>query len=561
MLQSLSIRDVVLIDRLDLECQDGLTVLTGETGAGKSILLDALGLALGQRSDAGLVRPGASQASVTAAFDAGPGHPAHALLLEHGLDLDPQDEGLVLRRVLSPDGRSRGFINDVPVNARLMRAVAARLIQIEGQFEAQGLLDPKSHRDLLDAFAEGWAQRATVADAHRDWMAATAALAARRARAERLAAQQAELGLAIAELEQLAPQPGEAEALAAEREMLMHQEQIIAAFNEALAVVDGDDASPGVLDRLRTAQARLDRVADKAGGGLQPTLEALDRAMIEAEEAVAGMQAFGSRLEAEPDRLERVDDRLHALRAAARKYEVPVEDLGALADRIRAELGELDRRGEALAQLEAEAARRREAFVAACGALSACRIDAAAALAGHVMQELPALKLERAAFTVALDSRPESAWAADGAEDVRFMAATNPGIAPGPLDKIASGGELSRFMLALKVVLAAANPIGTLVFDEVDSGVGGATAAAVGERLAALAASVQVLVVTHSPQVAARGDRHWRVLKRETAGTVATTVEMLEGSSRLEEVARMLSGAQVTTEARRAAARLLEAAA
>jgi DNA repair protein RecN (Recombination protein N) len=343
--------------------------------------------------------------------------------------------------------------------------------------------------------------------------------------------------------------------------MLMHQEQIIAAFNEALAAVDGEDTAPGVLDRLRTAQARLDRVAEKAGGALQPTLEALERAMIETEEAVSGLQAFGSRLEAEPDRMERVDDRLHALRAAARKYDVAADDLLALADRLRGELAEVEDRGEAVARLEAEVARTRGAFVAACRELSKERKAAAKDLAARVMEELPALKLERAVFAVALEPRGEEAWTADGAEDVRFMAATNPGTPPGPLNRIASGGELSRFMLALNVVLAAGSPVGTLVFDEVDSGVGGATAAAVGERLAQLAESVQVLVVTHSPQVAARGDQHWRVLKREAKGTVITTVEMLDGDARLEEVARMLSGAEITAEARGAAARLLEAAA
>jgi DNA repair protein RecN (Recombination protein N) len=350
-------------------------------------------------------------------------------------------------------------------------------------------------------------------------------------------------------------------ALATEREMLMHQEQIISAFNEALALVEGDDVAPGVLDRLRSAQARLDRVADKAGGGLQPALEALDRAMIETEEAITGLQAFGSRLETEPDRLERVDDRLYALRSAARKHGVAVDELAALAERMRTELAEVEEQGEALARLEADVARSRAAFVAACRVLTDRRQEAAETLARRVMAELPALKLERAVFTVALDPRDEDHWGADGAEEVRFMAATNPGSPAGPINRIASGGELSRFMLALSVVLASASPVRTLVFDELDSGVGGATAAAVGERLAALARSVQVLVVTHSPQVAARGDHHWRVLKREVGGRMTTTVEVLEGEARLEEVARMLSGAEITAEARGAAARLLEAAA
>lgn len=561
MLNSLSIRDVVLIDRLDLDCRPGLSVLTGETGAGKSILLDALGLALGQRADAGLVRAGCTQAGVTAVFEVRAEHPAHLLLLEHGLEPDAGDSTIVMRRQVGADGRSRGFINDVPVNARLMRDVADRLIEIDGQFEAQGLLDPKSHRDLLDAYAEAGDERARVAETHRAWRTALVALQDRQAQIERLAEERDHLAASIAELEQLAPLPGESEQLAGEREMLMHQEQIIAAFNEALDAVEGNDASAGVLDRLRTAQARLDRVADKAGAGMQPALEALDRAMIETEEAIAGLQAFGSKLEAEPDRLEHVDDRLYALRSAARKFDVGAGDLPALAQRMQDELRAVQDRGAAIAQLDAQAEKAHKQFAAACRALSNRRSKAAQDLAAAVMRELPALRLDRAKFTVALTPRAEDAWAADGAEEVRFLAATNPGTQPGPLHKVASGGELSRFMLALKVVLAHAGTVQTLVFDEVDSGVGGATAAAVGERLALLAEDLQVLVVTHSPQVAARGNLHWRVLKRAAGATTTTTVEVLTGDERLEEVARMLSGAEITAEARGAAARLLELAA
>ena len=561
MLLSLSIRDVVLIDRLDLDCRAGLSVLTGETGAGKSILLDALGLALGQRADAGLVRTGSAQASVTAVFAVDPSHPVYGLLDNSGLDADPEDDTVVLRRQVSADGRSRGFVNDMPVNARLMRDIADCLIEIEGQFEAQGLLDPKSHRDLLDAFAQADPERAASAVAHKTWRDAVAALEDRQSRADQVEEQRAFFSDAIAELEALVPEAGESESLAAEREMLMHQEQIIAAFNEALEAVEGHDASAGVLDRLRSAQARLDRIADKAGPGLQPVLEALDRAMIETEEAVVGLQAYGSRLEAEPDRLEKVDDRLYALRSAARKHGVAADELGALAERFRAELSDIEHRDEAIAQLEANVSKARSAFETACSALTAKRTKAARALADAVMRELPALRLDRAQFSVALEPRDPDAWAADGAETVRFMAATNPGSAPGPIHKVASGGELSRFLLALKVVLAGTGGVRTLIFDEVDSGVGGATAAAVGDRLGRLASDLQVLVVTHSPQVAARGHQHWRVIKQEQGGTVTTTVKELDGEERLEEVARMLSGAQVTAEARGAAARLLETAA
>lgn len=565
MLLSLSIRDVVLIDRLDLDCRDGLTVLTGETGAGKSILLDALGLALGQRADSGLVRTGCAQATVSAAFAAGGNHPARTLLSDQGLGDEPEGDPIVLRRQVGRDGRSRAFINDSPVSARLLRDVADTLLEIEGQFEAQGLLDPHSHRDLLDDFAASQDLRGAVTQAHRAWRTAAAELDRQREGADTEAEERARLAQDIAEIEALGPEAGEAGRLAAERTLLMSTEHIVEGLNEALDMIEGDPATqgaaPGVLDRLRAAQARLDRIADKAGHGLRPALEALERAMIETEEAVTALQAFGGRLEAEPDRLERVDDRLHALRAAARRHGIEPDDLPALAERMQTRMRGFEDRGGRLARLAAEAAAARASFDAACRALSARRRDASAALAQAVMAELPALKLERAVFTVALEPRAESAWGADGAEDVRFMAATNPGQPPGPLHKVASGGELARFMLALKVVLAHGGPVETLIFDEVDSGVGGATAAAVGDRLAALADRLQVLVVTHSPQVAARGDRHWRVLKRDADGTTTTTVETLDGADRLEEVARMLSGARITAEARGAAARLLETAA
>ena len=560
MLHSLSIRDVVLIDRLDLECQPGLTVLTGETGAGKSILLDALGLALGQRADVGLIRAGCAQATVTAAFDVPANNPVSVVLAAGGLDIDPDHEGIVLRRQIGTDGRSRGFINDAPASARLMRDVADCLIEIDGQFEAQGLLDPRSHRDLFDRFANVEALRASVAEAHNLWQSARRALVDNQAQAERLREERARLTELSAEIESLAPETGEAERLASERELLMHQEQIVAALNEAMATLDGDGQANG-LDQLRAARGRLDRVADKAGQGFKPALEALDRAMIETEEAVAGLAAFGSQLEAEPDRLGHVDDRLYALRSLARKHGVSADDLAELAERMRADLQTLDERDEVLGRLVQDAEQAFEAFAGACAKLTAARRGAAKRLTRKVMAELPALRLDRAVFGVALDPRPKSAWAADGAEDVRFTAATNPGAAAGPLHKVASGGELARFMLALKVVLAHASPVATLVFDEVDSGVGGATAAAVGARLSALSGDLQVLVVTHSPQVAARGDQHWKVMKRERGGSAITSVEVLDGAARLEEVARMLSGERVTAEARGAAARLLEPAA
>lgn len=553
MLQSLSIRDVVLIDRLDLTFQNGLGVLTGETGAGKSILLDALGLALGERADAGLVRHGAPQASVTAAFAfAAEGHPARALLAEQGMD-DGGGE-LILRRVVGADGRSRAFINDQPVGVALLRQVGDACVEIHGQFENQRLMRTATHRALLDAYAGVQGEAARVAESHRGWRRAVDAF--ERANADLAAARREEefLRHAVAELEALAPEPGEEALLAERRAVMMHAEKLIEAMNQAASDLG---AGAGVEGALRAAARALERVADKAEGRLAPVLEALDRAAVEAAEAVVQLDKASADMDLDPRSLEKVEERLFALRALARKHDVSVDGLAAFRDRLKDRLGAIEDGGEGLRRLQAETAAARGAYIAAAEALGKKRRIAAARLDKAMAGELAPLKFGGARFHTRIDALPEEAWGEHGCDGVAFEVATNPGMPPGPLNKISSGGEMARFMLALKVVLAHADPVPTLIFDEVDANVGGAVAAAVGERLARLGERVQVLVITHSPQVAARGAHHWRVAKSDDGKATVTRVDALDAAARKEEIARMLAGARITDEARAAADSLL----
>ena len=575
MLTALAIRDVVLIERLDLGFGPGLTVLTGETGAGKSILLDSLGLALGARAEAGLVRAGAAQASVTACFAPPAGHPVAALLGEGGIAAEP-GEDIVLRRVLGGDGRSRAFVNDQPVGVALLRRIGAALVEVQGQHEQMGLADPASHAALLDAFGVPPPLRAEVASAWAAWRGARDALA--RARDAIAAARRDEEWLthAVSELATLAPQPGEEEALAGERQRLQQAERRAEAIAAAAAELSPgshgrDRRNPGPGAALRAAARALQRLIPTTPRELaaqpmpppenpvDPALAALERA----EEALAEAETLLSRLAAEaesdPRRLEQAEERLFALRAAARKHAVAVADLPGLLDTLSARLAALQTGEAEVAALEAAAATGRTRYEAAAGALSAARVAAARRLDRAVGRELPPLRLEKARFRAEATSLAEAEWGPGGADAVRFLIATNPGQELGSLARVASGGELSRLMLALKVVLATGSPVPTLVFDEVDAGIGGATAASVGERLARVAEGVQVLVVTHSPQVAARGAAHLRVAKASAAGRTATLVEALDPAARREEIARMLAGETVTQAARAAAAELLGA--
>ena len=557
MLRRLSIRGVVLIERLDIDLSDGLSVLTGETGAGKSILLDCLGLAVGARADAGLVAAGAQQASVTAAFDAVAGHPVNTVLDEHGLGEPPDGDdrrAVVLRRVLGADGPSRAFVNDQPVSVGLLRDVGEMLVEIQGQYARLGLLDVQAHRTMLDAFAGLQDRVGEIGRLHATWMMAKAALAeAERDAASAVAAQQ-EIRASVADLEALAPADDEEEALAETRRMLQHAERLIEAAQAASDDIEG--AAPGVQSSAR----RLEKVADNAAGRLDPAIAALDRAAAELAEALAIVQALGHDIEHDQSRLEEVEARLFALRAMARRHGVAVDVLPLLLARQRAQLAALDDQGAALLERAHQVEVTRDAYASAADRLSRERTDAARKLDQAVAKQLRPLKLGRARFTTEITRLEVDDWGPSGLDRVLFTIATNPGVAAGPLHKIASGGELARILLALRVVLSNTGAATTLIFDEVDAGIGGATAASVGERLARLARDRQILVITHSPQVAARGAHHWRVVKQLAAAGARTDVAALGARARREEIARMLSGAKVTDEARAAADRLIEGA-
>jgi DNA repair protein RecN (Recombination protein N) len=554
MLLGLTIRDVVLIDRLSLAFRSGLCVLTGETGAGKSILLDALGLALGRRAEAGLVRPGAEQAVVSAEFAVGPNHPAAAILAEAGIATDLSGS-IIVRRTLSTDGRSRGFVNDEPTSITLLRALGDSLVEIQGQGEQHGLFDPATHRELLDALSE--ADTAVLGTAWRAWRDARKAA---EDTARSLAASRAEEDLLRhehAELEALAPEEDEEDRLSARRLLLQNAERLGETIGEAVGEIDGEG---GALAALARALRRLTRAADRAQGLLDGAVAAAERAATETEEALNALNAVAQALEIDPRALEQVEERLFSLRALARKHSVNVADLPALRDKIAERLALIDAGTESAIAWEKKAAALREDYVAAAARVSRAREKAAKRLDAAVAAELKPLRLDKARFRTVLTPLPENEWSEHGSERVHFEVATNPGAPFGPLARIASGGELSRFLLALKLVLAGVSSVPTLIFDEVDSGIGGAVAAAVGERLQRLGASLQVLVVTHSPQVAARGAHHWRVAKLEAQKSAITRVEELDPDTRQEEIARMLSGSTITAEARAAAASLIAGA-
>jgi DNA repair protein RecN (Recombination protein N) len=543
MLESLTISNVVLIEKLNIEFQAGFCALTGETGAGKSILLDALGLALGVRAEAGLVRKGAEQAGVSAAFHVAKNHPVLALLKEQGLETDMT---LVLRRVLGADGRSRAFINDQPVSVALLRQAGALLVEIHGQFETQGLLDAATHRAILDDYAG--VDASGLSALWYQWRAAEQALRDAQDAAKRAQAEEDYLRGAVEDLDILDPKPGEEEKLAGLRGRLMRREQSLENLN---AAHEGLGEAEGALNIVW-------RALDKAGDDARKLLKALDSAAAEIREVSAQVQGLVSDLEDNEYSLPEIDDRLFALRGQARKHSCTVDDLPRVRDELAARLSLAERQEEVLDGLKAKVAAARTAFVREADKASAARRKAAEKLDKLVAKELPPLKLDKARFVTDIAKLDETDWGPAGYDRVRFLVATNPGSAPGLLDKIASGGEMARFMLALKVIMAEVGSANTLVFDEVDSGIGGSTAAAVGERLARLAQKRQILVVTHSPQVAARAVHHWIVAKDGRRDVTTRVLHLNESIMRREEIARMLSGASVTDEARAAAERLLE---
>lgn len=557
MLTNLSIRNVVLIEALDLEFGAGLGVLTGETGAGKSILLDSLGLALGARADSGLVRSGEPQASVTATFDiARADHRAVELLADNGIELEA-GEPLIIRRTLKADGGSRAFINDQACSAALLRDLGGTLVEIHGQHDDRGLLNPRGHRALLDAY--GRCDNGAVGRAYLAWRVAAERLAESRAAVEVAARDRDYLSHAVEELSRFAPEPGEEAALAEERATMQKGARL---SDDLSAVTDCLTGSDGGLAQLRQAARRLDRIVGEYEP-LAEVLAALDRAVIEADEAEERLASAAEALSFDPARLDTIETRLFDLRGLARKHQVAADELAGLRDEMAAKLAAIEGGEEHLAALEAEVAASAQAYRQAAQLLSDQRREAAARLDAAVAGELAPLKLDAARFRTVVAPLDEGQWSAQGMDRVEFEISTNPGAPFAPLVKIASGGELSRFILALKVALAERGGADTLIFDEIDRGVGGAVASAIGDRLARLSQGNQILVVTHSPQVAARGAGHMLIAKAsasENGGMVTRTgVHALNDGERREEIARMLSGAEITAEARAQAERLLDA--
>jgi DNA repair protein RecN (Recombination protein N) len=552
MLIRLSIRDIVLIERLDIEFAAGLAVLTGETGAGKSILLDAFALAIGARGDAGLVRHGAEQGQVTAAFELDDGHPARDILAGNGIAIE---DPLLLRRVQLADGRTRAFVNDQPVSVQVLKSLGTSLVEIHGQHDERALVDAATHRRLLDAYGRLEARADALAGAWKLWRAADAELAAHRTRVEDTRREAEFLRHAVEELRALAPEPGEEASLAERRTAMMQAEKVAGDLHDAHELLSGSGSQ---LPGLAAAVRRLEKRAAQAPALIVPALKALDQALIALEDARAHIEQAIHTARFDPREIERIEDRLFALRAASRKYNVAVDELAALAARHAGDLAVLDAGAEALIGLERAAQDAEARYREGAEALSAARRRAGEALGRAVNAELKPLRLERARFLAEIATDP-AAPGPDGIDRVQFWVQTNPGTQPGPLMKVASGGELARFLLALKVVLADRGSAPTLVFDEIDTGAGGAVADAIGARLARLAERVQVIAVTHAPQVAARAERHYLITKQalDRGKRVATRVAEVTADHRREEIARMLAGSEITEEARAAAERLI----
>ncbi|MEQ9693711.1 DNA repair protein RecN [Shimia sp. SDUM112013] len=548
MLRSLDIRDMLIIDRLELGFQPGLNVLTGETGAGKSILLDSLGFVLGWRGRAELVRSGADQGEVVAVFDLPDGHPAHAILEEAGL---PGGEELFLRRVNGRDGRKTAWVNDRRCSGEVLRRLSETLVELHGQHDDRGLLNPKGHRDLLDAFGALSDRRAKVRGAWQALAARRKDLTAAEAALAEVQAEEDFLRHAVGELDKLDPQSGEEAELDQRRRLMQNAEKVRSDIARAHAALGLDGAEGAMGDALRWLEGALDGTE----GRLEEPMAALERAMNDLAEAADGVERCLADLDFNPHDLEMVEERLFAIRGLARKHGVAPDDLGPFADDLREKLAALDAGAGHISELQAALKQAESDYAAAADTLTTDRRAAAERLDAQVSAELAPLKMERAVFATRIS---ETDPGPDGQDIVEFTVATNPGAPAGPLGKIASGGELSRFLLALKVCLTADVSGLTMIFDEIDRGVGGATADAVGRRLAALAAEGQVLVVTHSPQVAALGAHHWRVAKQVVQEQTLSTVTPLDAEDRVDEIARMLSGDTITDAARAAAKALLD---
>ena len=551
MLQSLTIRNIVLIERLQIDFDLGLCALTGETGAGKSILLDSLSLVLGARGDSGLVRKGADKASVSAQFDLPEHHPVYKLLSDH--DIETEDiiqEGLIIRRVVNADGRSKAFINDIPVSIGVLKTLAPELVEVHGQYDNRGLLDPARHRQFLDQYLQ---LDSGIQKLWESWQTLSIQLQELETTVSREKEEEDFLRKSLEDLEELDPQQGEEEKLSQIRDKLRYREQIIEGFTEAL------EALTNAEDMAGQAYRSLDRRADKAGDILDPVLQAMDRSSSEKQEAISLIQSAMADMNEEGQSLESVDDRLYELRAHARRHHCLVDDLPVKRENLAEKLDRISNSEDLLSNLRDKVRQAREMYIQEATKLHDKRVKAAKELDRKIMKELGPLKLEKAVFKTSVEMLEESEWGPHGMDKVRFEVATNPGTDPGPLNKVASGGEMARIMLAIKVVLGADQDV-TMIFDEVDSGVGGSTADAVGERLARLGEKRQVMVVTHSPQVAARARHHMIVMKESNDKAQSMTTKVIRLSNdndRTEEIARMLAGAEISDEARAAASRLL----
>jgi len=562
MLASLSIRNFVLIDRLDIDFSRGLCVLTGETGAGKSILLDALGLAIGGRAESSFVRGGSDsglKAMITATFDIPGDHEALARLANNDIEMPDPGEPVILRRILTGDGRSRAFVNDQAISAGTLRNIGETLIEIEGQFASHGLLDPSNHRSALDSFGRLEKMVAATRETWNTMTVAEKALETARDEIERIASEGDYLRHVYAEIDEFDPQEGEEKELSEARSLMMNSEKIAESINQSLDTLAGHK---GLQTALSKAARSLERANEQAAGTLKAVLESMERTGNEAATTVDLLGDALRSLDQDPAQLERLDERLFGLRALARKHNTSVDSLAELRAEFARKLERLDDADRDLTRLQTEAREARAAYLDTSRRLHDARAKSAGALDKAINKELPHLRLEKAKFATQVTELAETAWSSHGIDNVTFDVTTNPGQPAGPINKVASGGELARLLLALKVALSTSNKVTTLVFDEVDAGVGGATAASVAERLSRLSNGVQVLVVTHSPQVAARGARHLHVMKSietvDGGDNTVTAVTELSTGERREEIARMLAGAKVTEEARAAADRLIE---
>jgi DNA repair protein RecN (Recombination protein N) len=560
MLTQLSIHNIVLIDKADIALAGGLCVLSGETGAGKSILLDSLGLVLGARADSGLLRQGETQGAVSAEFDISHNEGAKAVMAELELDISDQ---LIIRRSLSSDGKTRCLVNDQAVTVTALKKLGETLVEVHGQHDQRSLQDSSIHRALLDEYGGHGGMRKAVAEAYREWRAQMDAMEALQADIEKAAREQEYLQHMRNELKQLAPEAGEEEALAEKRTTMMQSEKLFEVLNEAIGELN---EGKGVVGMLRSAQRTLTRSPLTSSAAYGVMIEGLEKAAIEAEEALYALEKSGEDATYDPQKLEVIEERLFALKAAGRKYNMPVDELAKLYEEVEEKLGLIDSQEHRLKALESKVCEARKVFTEKAGTLTDARKKAATKLEKAIETELVPLKMGNTRFHVRIDAQGDTSWSEWGMDLVRFECATNvtkgdKDVSYAPLNKIASGGELSRFMLAMKVALSSVRSTSTIIFDEIDTGTGGAVAAAIGERLALLGKQTQVLVVTHLPQVAARGTQHLLVSKQEKAKRVITKVESLSPAQREEELARMLAGATITAEARKAAQKLLEQAA